>query len=127
MAKAAADFAASHGPGLRAWIEIDSGEHRTGVEPDDDRLIDIAAALADSPVRLEGVATHGGHSYRARDRESIASVAEEERAAVVRAAEALGELGHGEVERAEPVVRGCLGTYHWSLVTDGQLDPFANT
>ena len=87
MARSTAEFALAHALPLRVWIEIDSGEHRTGVEPDDERLLDIAASFADSPVILEGVATHGGHSYRARDPDSLASVAEQERLAVVRAAD----------------------------------------
>ena len=93
MAGETAEYASAQGLGFRVWIEVDSGEHRTGVEPDDPRLLDIAAVLAESPVSLAGVATHGGHSYRARDSESIAAVAEEERASVVRAAERLRSAG----------------------------------
>ena len=93
MARSTAEFALAHALALRVWIEIDSGEHRTGVEPDDEQLLDIAAILADSPVILEGVATHGGHSYRERDPDSLASVAEQERCAVVRAADRLRSAG----------------------------------
>jgi D-serine deaminase-like pyridoxal phosphate-dependent protein len=93
MARAAAQFVAAHPAEFGVWIEIDSGEHRTGVDPDDRRLVEIASILADGAVPLEGVATHGGHSYRARNRESLAAVAEEERQAVVRAAESLRAAG----------------------------------
>jgi D-serine deaminase-like pyridoxal phosphate-dependent protein len=79
---------------FRAWIEIDSGEHRTGVDPEGQRLMDIAEALSGSPVALAGVATHGGHSYLARGAEAIAEVAEQERRAVATAAERLRAAGH---------------------------------
>lgn len=85
----AAAVAAFDAP-LGAWIEIDSGEHRTGVPPEDERLLAIARLLG---PKLAGVATHGGHSYRARTAEAIAVVAEEERRAVVRAAERLRGAG----------------------------------
>ncbi len=78
---------------LSIWIEIDSGEHRTGLAPDDPRLIEIATILRDGGVRLAGVATHGGHSYAARAVDEIAAIAEQERAAVVSAAERLRAAG----------------------------------
>ena len=92
-AAAVADFASAERLPLRVWIEIDSGEHRTGLEPEDDRVVGIGRLLAASPALLEGVATHGGHSYRARDPDGIAAVADEERRAVNRAAERLRSAG----------------------------------
>ena len=88
LARALADY-----PQIAAWIEIDSGEHRTGIAPDDPRLIEIAAILRDAAVPLAGVATHGGHSYGERTPEGIAAVAEQERVAVVGAAERLRAAG----------------------------------
>ena len=93
MARASADYARSTAAPLRIWIEIDSGEHRTGVEPDDPALVEIASILAEAPVVLEGVATHGGHSYRGRDAQAIAAIAEQERAQVTKAAEILRAAG----------------------------------
>lgn len=75
------------------WIEIDSGEHRTGLDPEDPALIEIAALLHDGGVRLAGVATHGGHSYGARFAGALTAIAEQERSAVVRAAERLRAAG----------------------------------
>jgi D-serine deaminase-like pyridoxal phosphate-dependent protein len=43
---------------------------------------------------LAGVATHGGHSYKARGAEAIRAVAEQERLSVVEAAERLRDAGH---------------------------------
>lgn len=86
-AEAVAAFARANGVPFRAWIEIDCGDHRTGLAPDSDALPAVAAALGDL---LAGVATHGGHSYRG----DAAKVAETERQAVVSAAERLRAAGH---------------------------------
>lgn len=81
------------GAPFAAWIEIDSGEHRTGLSPDDPRLIEVATILRDGGVALAGVATHGGHSYGARGAVEMTIIAEQERAAVVEAAERLRDAG----------------------------------
>jgi D-serine deaminase-like pyridoxal phosphate-dependent protein len=94
VAQAVASFAEANKVPFRAWIEIDSGEHRTGLDPADPRLMEIASILRDSPARIAGVATHGGHSYLARGAEAIRAVAEEERLAVVTAAQMLRSAGH---------------------------------
>ncbi len=76
---------------IRALIEIDSGEGRGGLTPEDPALFTVAAAMGS---RLAGVMTHAGQSYAARERATIAEIAEAERAAVVRAAERLIAAGH---------------------------------
>ncbi len=79
---------------FEVWIEIDSGEHRSGLAPDDPDLPRLAESLGASPgTHLGGVFTHGGHSYGCRDPRAIQDVAEEERAAVVHAAERLESAG----------------------------------
>ena len=83
-------------PAARALIEIDSGEGRGGVDADDPVLLAIADRLGDC---LAGVLTHAGHSYAGRSVAEMATIAEIERASVVRAAERLREAGH-----AVPVV-----------------------
>jgi D-serine deaminase-like pyridoxal phosphate-dependent protein len=89
VAQAVADFALAEDVAFKVWIEIDSGDGRTGVVPESDLLIPIAEALKDSPAVLAGVATHGGHSYSGRDPGAITAVAEQERLKVVEAAERL--------------------------------------
>lgn len=91
-ARAVADFALGNGIAFRVWIEIDSGEHRTGARPESEELLVLARAL---DGLLAGVATHGGHSYRERSPEAIAAVAEQERSAVTQAAERLRATGFG--------------------------------
>lgn len=79
---------------LSAWIEIDSGEHRTGIDPGDPVLLSIADRLrASRSALLAGVATHAGQSYGCRDAAGARAVAETERAAVVTAARRLREAG----------------------------------
>ncbi|MBT7942617.1 MAG: hypothetical protein HN719_04590, partial [Alphaproteobacteria bacterium] len=79
---------------FKVLVEIDCGEHRTGVLPDSLALLEIAEILHTAPiVDLEGVLTHAGHSYACRSSEAMADVAEDERAAVVGAAENLRAKG----------------------------------
>ncbi len=75
----------------RTLIEIDTGEHRGGLAPDDSRLMEIAAKLGPA---LVGICTHAGHSYSARSPQAVAQVAEAERAGAVHAAERLRAAGH---------------------------------
>jgi D-serine deaminase-like pyridoxal phosphate-dependent protein len=82
---------AAHPGHVRALIEVDVGEGRGGVRPDDALLPAIAAALG---PRLAGVLTHAGHSYAGRSVEEIHAVAELERTGSVRAAERLRAAGH---------------------------------
>ncbi|HTW68828.1 MAG TPA: alanine racemase [Acetobacteraceae bacterium] len=91
---AAAIIAHSQPP--RTLIEIDTGESRGGVLPQDDALLEIAGILG---PRLAGVMTHAGHSYNGRSIAEIARIAEAERSGIVRAAERLRAAGH-----AAPIV-----------------------
>ncbi|MDB5365448.1 MAG: D-serine deaminase, pyridoxal phosphate-dependent [Rhodospirillales bacterium] len=79
---------------FRVWIELDSGEHRTGLAVDDPMLPALARFCDQSQaIELAGVATHAGHSYRCRTIDEIAAVAEQERATAVGAAELIRALG----------------------------------
>lgn len=82
---------AAHPAGIRALIEIDTGEGRAGVTPDSPELIVVAGRLG---ARLAGVMTHAGHSYAGRSHEEIARVAESERRGVAQAAQRLRDAGH---------------------------------
>ncbi len=88
---ATASAIAAHPAGLRALVEVDSGERRGGLAPDDPRLLEVAARLGPA---LAGVMTHGGHSYAGRSPPDMAAVAEAERAAAVGAAGRLRAAGH---------------------------------
>ena len=78
---------------LRVWLEIDSGEHRTGVDPEDPAMLEIARVLSNPPVKFEGLATHAGHSYRASGPGQLRDVAERERLTVSAAAQKVRAAG----------------------------------
>ena len=76
-------------------IEVDSGEHRSGVQPASQALPGIASALKDAAnLSLAGVMTHAGHSYTTDKISEHAAIAEAERAAAAGSAEALRAAGH---------------------------------
>lgn len=93
MARAVVAHARETGVPLRVWLEVDSGEHRTGVAPDGPELMEIAHILSDPAVVFEGVATHAGQSYGATSIEAVKAIAEAERISVVLAAERLRAAG----------------------------------
>jgi D-serine deaminase-like pyridoxal phosphate-dependent protein len=80
----------AHPARFTAFIEIDSGGGRAGVDPNGDDLLEIGRGLGD---KRAGVLTHAGHSYEGRTVEEIRKVAEQERLAVVTAAERLRAAG----------------------------------
>jgi len=94
VAKALAK-AAKNGDTFSVLIEIDSGAGRAGLpSPELPGLIDIARVLHQAPgVDLAGVMTHAGHSYHESTPDGIAAVAEQERQAIVGAAEKLRAAG----------------------------------
>lgn len=94
VAKAVA-AAATGGDTFSVFIEIDSGAGRAGLPfPELPGLLDIAKVLHAAPgVDLAGVMTHAGHSYHQSTADGLAAVAEQERRAIVGAAEALRAAG----------------------------------
>jgi len=93
-ARAVATRAAAYADRLDVHIEVDCGQHRAGIAPDDPALPEIGRILHEATgTRLAGVLTHAGHSYGCRTPEQIADVAEAERTAAVRAAERLRAAG----------------------------------
>ncbi|HZN46196.1 MAG TPA: alanine racemase, partial [Ramlibacter sp.] len=84
----------AHAPaGVGVLIEVDSDGHRSGVKPDAPELLDIARALAEGGVPVRGVMTHAGSSYDCRNPEALRAMAEQERAAIVQAAQRLRAAG----------------------------------
>jgi D-serine deaminase-like pyridoxal phosphate-dependent protein len=83
-----------HGHRHRVMVEIDTDGHRSGIPPEDERLLAVAAALADPGTELVGVLTHAGSSYALNTPAALEAMAEQERAGCVRAAERLRAAGH---------------------------------
>jgi D-serine deaminase-like pyridoxal phosphate-dependent protein len=76
---------------IRTLIEIDTGEARGGLTPDDPMLLTLGARLGPN---LAGVMTHAGHSYSGRSLADMREFAEAERAGITLAATRLNAAGH---------------------------------
>jgi D-serine deaminase-like pyridoxal phosphate-dependent protein len=60
------------------WLKIDTGLHRTGVQWDDFTLSQLAAGIAGSDkLRLQGLLTHSGHTYREQGKSAVEAVYQE--------------------------------------------------
>ena len=83
--QAVEQFASANGVVFDVFLKVDCGYHRAGVDPDSPDSVRLALALARSEhVRLQGLLTHAGHSYHARDVEEIRRVAAEEAGSLTR-------------------------------------------
>ena len=74
-------------------IEVDSDGHRSGLAPDAVELVEIGRFLEDAGMTVKGVMTHAGSSYDCTSVAAIRAMAEQERAAIVHAAERLRAAG----------------------------------
>ncbi|MBW3661149.1 MAG: alanine racemase [Gemmatimonadetes bacterium] len=77
---AAIDALEAAGHPFPVWLEVDCGDHRSGVDPDDGAAVALARRLRDSTVlAFDGILTHSGHAYHARSSAERAAIAAEER------------------------------------------------
>ena len=97
-------------------IEVDSGQHRSGVTPGD--AGELAAAVAGLGLDVVGAFTFPGHSYA---REARGSAAQDERAALSLAAQAMRAKG------VEPNVRSGGSSPSMAFVSDGPSVSSAGT
>lgn len=78
----------------RAFLKVDCGYGRAGVDPAAPEAAALARRLAFSPcLDFAGLLTHSGHAYKVTGRDGARRVAEEERRAVVDFAGRLAALG----------------------------------
>jgi len=92
-----AQFGIDHGQRFEVLIEVDTDGHRSGIEPEAQRLIEVAKSLrvvSGCGAHLRGVLTHAGSSYSLNTPQALAAMAEQERAGCVRAAQRLRDAGH---------------------------------
>ncbi len=79
---------------LEVFLKVDSGYHRCGVEPDAPEALEIPRRIASARnLRFAGILTHAGHSYHARTREEVLTIARRERDVMVEFAAALRSDG----------------------------------
>jgi D-serine deaminase-like pyridoxal phosphate-dependent protein len=89
-AAAIAAHARATGSDHRVLVEVDCGEHRSGMDVASESLLAVGRTLG---PHYAGVMTHAGHSYNCRSLAEIEEVAETERATAVAAAERLRSIG----------------------------------
>src|SRR3546814_17406034 len=65
QARAVVDAAAQWHDTFPTLIEIDCDGHRSGLGPDDSRLVEVGRILPDGGVEMRGVMTHACESYGA--------------------------------------------------------------
>jgi D-serine deaminase-like pyridoxal phosphate-dependent protein len=94
--EAAARLAAAV-PGLKVLVEVDSGQHRSGVLPG--QVAALAAACRTLGLDVIGAFTHPGHAYTAPG--DVPRAAEDERGALAAAGAALADFADGQ-----PVLSG---------------------
>ncbi len=94
VVREAARFAAASRTTFSFLIEIDCGEHRSGLPPRDAAVAALARAIRDSPgLKFRGVLTHAGHSYGTNDPAEVGRIAAVERDAAVGAAATIRDSG----------------------------------
>jgi len=79
-----------------AWIEVDAGYHRTGVDADDAEALRLLARriLGAAPrLRFAGLLTHSGHTYAGRSRDEVLRIHEASVAAIRRSQASLAAAG----------------------------------
>ena len=83
------------------FLKVDCGYHRAGVDPENPDSARLAMAIARSErVHFQGLLTHAGHSYHARDVEEIRRVAAEESSSLSRFRALLAPEGLGDTLRS---------------------------
>jgi D-serine deaminase-like pyridoxal phosphate-dependent protein len=79
------EFATAHGVTFDVFLKVDCGYHRAGVDPENPDSVRLAMQLSRSEsIRFQGLLTHAGHSYHARDREEVRRIAAQESGCLTR-------------------------------------------
>jgi len=76
------------------YLKVDCGYGRAGVDPEGPALLEMAERIGSAaPLRFAGLLAHAGHSYQARGRSEILTIANAERDVMVAAARRLAAQG----------------------------------
>lgn len=104
---------------FEVFLEVDSGAHRSGVDPSGDRCVELARRIVDAPhLTFRGLLTHAGQSYAESTAEGILRVAETERRIMVDAAERLRSEGIEVNDVSVGSTPSCAVAREWSGVTE---------
>jgi D-serine deaminase-like pyridoxal phosphate-dependent protein len=78
------------GANVSVFLEIDTGDHRSGIAPDSENIIEIAREMSDAKnIEFAGLLTHAGHSYNAPSADARLAIARAERDLMVELKEKL--------------------------------------
>jgi D-serine deaminase-like pyridoxal phosphate-dependent protein len=98
-ARLASAYFASIGKRIDVLLEVDTGQHRCGVDPERTSSVELARMIAELPgLRLIGILTHGGHGYRGplddeTPAQALSRVSHEERDRMLEFARKLKQAG----------------------------------
>jgi len=102
-----------------AFLKVDCGYHRAGVDPTREESVSLALRVARSPaLEFEGILTHAGHAYRCRNRAEILAVAQQERDVTVGFALKLRREGSTVPEVSVGSTPTCSVAEDWQGVTE---------
>jgi D-serine deaminase-like pyridoxal phosphate-dependent protein len=110
---------------IEVLIEIDCGEHRSGVAADSPDLTRIAEALQAPNTRLVGVMAHAGHSYGTDSIDDVRRLARHERDTAVAAAGRLRPAGFACPTVSVGSTPTILHADHLDGVTEARCGVFA--
>ena len=92
-AKLVSTYCREHGSTMKVLIEIDCDGHRSGLQPNDQKILSVAQALTDG-AKLVGVLTHAGGSYDVNTPEALLERSRGERDGILTAANLLKKAGY---------------------------------
>ena len=85
---------------FHVWLDVDCGYHRTGVDPESEVAVNLARDIHGSPkLNFDGILTHSGHAYHAKNHNELLQIAEQERSVMVQCADRLRSEGGVDVSR----------------------------
>ncbi|KAL9658752.1 hypothetical protein ABK040_005907 [Willaertia magna] len=77
------NFAKLNNVKFNLFVQVDSGQHRVGLDPNDESSISLIKQIINSPfVSFSGLYTHAGHSYSCKGEDEIRNIAKQEANAV---------------------------------------------
>lgn len=72
------------GAKIGVFLEVDCGDHRSGVQPGSPEATSIPRSITEaSNLTFAGILTHGGHSYNANSIDEVKAIARQERDVMV--------------------------------------------
>jgi D-serine deaminase-like pyridoxal phosphate-dependent protein len=95
-----AQFLADHVIGeMDVWIEVDTGDRRTGIDwTRFDTIAEVARLIRLSPhLRFRGILTHAGHSYQAVSQSELIRICQAAVRAMTQVKERLIQAGHTSI------------------------------